>query len=188
MNDLQDYAFTRIGELLDIKGFQDVDDVLRAIDDLEDDFDAESYCPYYSQQDDVIREYETDFWQDAEEITSGKTYKATEWQEAKTDYAYAIAYCAFSQYFATAKQDLKDAIEEFASDAARELNFDDDLKIQVNTRCSHGWAAHDRELEDGTMIFESRQLDGCNGAERGINGIWVSCCFEPTAENTENNG
>lgn len=185
MKDIQQHAYDRISEILDFKGFQDADDVLNAIENLEDNFDAESYCPYYSQQDEVIRDYEDEFWRDAEEITGGKTYTATQWQEAKTDYAYAIAYLAFSHYFAIAKDELKEAIEEFIADVDREFSPDEEIRIQVNNSCLHGWAAHDRELSDGTMIFESRQLDGCNGMERDINGVWVSCCFEPNTKPDE---
>lgn len=182
MYDLEQHAYDRIAETIDIKGFQDPDDVLRAIDDLEEDFDAESYCPYYSQQDEVIRDYERDFGEEAEDICSGTEYKASDWQQAKTAYAYAIAYCAFTSYFYRAKEAIKESIEEFVDDVNRELEPTDEVQIQITTRCTYGWAAHDRELSDGTMIFESRQLDGSNGMERNINGIWVSTCFEPKKE------
>lgn len=183
--DLQVYAADRIGELLDVKGFADVDDVINEVENLEDDFDAESYCPYYSQQDEILRDYERDFGGDAEDIVGERTFKATEWQEAKTAYAYAVAYMAFSHYFAEAKTELVNGIREFADDVARELEFDGELKIQVTSRCSHGWAAHNRELADGTMVFESGQLDGCNGMEVKIGGVWVSCCIDPTTPKDE---
>lgn len=181
MNDLQRYASDRIGELLDVKGFADVDDVVSQVEDLEDDFDGESYCPYYHEQDEVISEYEQEFGDDAEDICGEQTYKASDWQRAKTAYAYAVAYTAFSHYFSQAKRELVEGVEEFRDDAARELGYDGEVLVCVNSSCLHGWAAHDRELVDGTMIFESRQLDGCNGMERKIGGVWVSCCIDPSA-------
>jgi len=39
------------------------------------------------------------------------------------------------------------------------------------------------------MVFESKQLDGCNGLAREIGGVWVSCCIDPsktTEEETAN--
>lgn len=181
--DMQVYAADRLGELLNVKGFADIDDVIQQVEDLEDDFDAESYCPYYSQQDEVIRDYESDFGREAEDITGDATYKAEDWQQAKTAYAYALAWVAHSHYFAEAKSELIDGLGEFADDVRRELDWDEDVHVQVSNSCQHGWASHDRELEDGTMIFESRQLDGCNGVDRKIGGVWVSCCINPDSEN-----
>lgn len=183
--DMQVYAQDRIGELLDVKGFADVDDVVSQIEDLEDDFDGDSYCPYYTQQDEVIRDYGRDFGDDAEDILGEQTYKATDWQRAKTAYAYAIAYTAFSSYFAEAKREFIEGIEEFADDVARELKFDGEVRVSLASSCALGWASHNRELEDGTMVFESRQLDGCNGMERKIGGVWVSCVIDPTANAEE---
>jgi hypothetical protein len=179
MRDLQIYAADRLSELLDIKGFVEVADAVSAIEDIEDDFDGDSYCPYYAQQDEVIRDYEAEFGSDAEDICGGVTYPAWEWQKAQTSYAYAIAYTAFSSYLAAAKDDLIEGLHEFESDIKSEFGAED-IRICVTSSSLHGWAAHDSELEDGTMIFESGQLDGCNGMERKIGSSWVSCCFDET--------
>lgn len=177
--DMQNYASTRLAELLDVRGFMKPYDVIRDIERLDDDFDGDSYCPYYSQQDEVIDELDREFGQQAEDMGGG-TYTAADWRKAKTEYAYALAWVAFSHYFEEAKRELIEGIEEFVEDAERELDVED-VQIQINYRCLHGWAAHDRELSDGTMIFESRQLDGCNGMERQIGNAWVSCCITPAA-------
>lgn len=182
---LKDRAESDFAELVAyaVKGFQSVRDAVSAVEDIEHEFDGDSVCPYYTQQSQVIDDYEREFGSEAEDVCdSGMTYKASEWQQAQTAYAYAVAYAAYSHYFETAKQELIDALEEFESDAQRELDTEETIDVQLSTSCSHGWAAHDRELSDGTMIFESRQLDGCNGMESNINGIWISCCFEPKTE------
>lgn len=161
------------------KGFMDSDDAISAIEDLEPEFDGDSYCPYYSQQVDVIDGYEREFGSEAEDLCDGgQTFKASEWQQAQTAYAYAVAFAAHNSYFETAKRELIEAAEEFAQDAVTELELDDTPQIQITMSCAHGWAAHDRELEDGTMIFESRQLDGCNGMARKIGSVWISCCVD----------
>jgi hypothetical protein len=185
LQDLKSYAEDALAEEVtnNISGFVDVSDATSRIEDLESDFDGDSYCPYYIQQDEVISRYERDFGSEAEDICDGgTTYKASEYQQAQTAYAYAIAYCGFSSYFAEAKQELIDALEEFETDAERELHtdtldMDDVVRVRLTGQCPHGWAAHDRELEDGTMVWESGQLDGCNGMARQVVGVWVSCCL-----------
>jgi hypothetical protein len=62
-----------------------------------------------------------------------------------------------------------------------ELDTDSD-RIELTQTCTLGWASHDRELADGTMIFESGQLDGCNGIARNVNGTWISSVISPKSE------
>lgn len=186
MRDMKEYAEIQLAEsvVYDVTGFLDVNDVVSAIEDIESEFDGDSYCPYYSQQDDVINDYEREFGNDAEDICGDKQYSATDWQQAKTAYAYAIAYTAFGYYFSEAKQELIDGIQEFIVDVDIELGtVNNTPHIQLNSSCTHGWASHDRELSDGTMVFESGQLDGSNGMERQIGSVWVSCCVDRATEN-----
>jgi hypothetical protein len=182
MRDLQKYAIDALAEAVTdaCKGFTTIDDATSEIEDQESKFDGDSYCPYYRQQVDVIADYESDFGNDATELTGDATYKAEDWQQAQTAYAYTIALVAHDFYFYTAKQELIDGLEEFGSDAVSELELDDTPQVKLSMTCIHGWASHDRELSDGTMVFESRQLDGCNGMERQIGGLWVSCCVDPS--------
>jgi hypothetical protein len=60
-----------------------------------------------------------------------------------------------------------------------------DQSIKETSKPAVSVAAHDREDEDGTMYFESGQLDGCNGLAREANGVWMSVCFTPTAPDTD---
>jgi hypothetical protein len=183
MKDIEAYANSRLAELLadEFKTFTDIDDVISHIEDVEDDFDGESYCPYYSQHEEIIRDYEDDFASEAEDLTSGKEYKAADYLNARADYAYALAWCAFSHYFQTAKDGLVEALEEFETNVQDVFPDVQDVRVLVTSRCTHGWASHDRELEDGTMIFESRQLDGSNGMESHCGSIWFSTCFDPAS-------
>jgi hypothetical protein len=174
MRDMQQYAQDRLAEL--------VSDAIQAVENEEGDFDAESYCPYYAQQVACINDYESDFGDDAEDICGDQTFKATEWQQAQTAYAYAIAYCAFSSHFADAKKELIEVLESFEDLAQSTLKTSEEIMVQLSMSCSLGWAAHNRELEDGTMVFESGQLDGCNGIELEVSGVWVSCVVNPSVE------
>jgi len=188
LQDLKGYEEDRLSEMVsdEIKGFMDVSDAVSEIEGFEPDFDGDSYCPYYSQQDEVISRYESNFGSEAEDICDGgQTYKASEYQQAATAYAYAIAYCGFNSYFQQSKEELIEALEDFESDATRELAADDDVQVQITSQCPHGWAAHDRELEDGTMVWESGQLDGCNGIAREIGGVWISCCISPSVKSED---
>jgi hypothetical protein len=182
LQDLKAYAETALMESLDLAGFMSADDIISEIERAEPDFDGDSYCPYYNQQDEVISRYESDFGQEAEDIAGEQTYKASEYQQALTAYAYAIAYIGFSQYLAEAKDELKQAVADFANDAALHLVLDEEPMIQVSSSCIHGWASHNRETADGLMIWESGQLDGCNGAAiKTDSGLWLSCCIERKA-------
>jgi len=178
--DLKQRATDQLGEEIayNITGWQDADDAARQIRDIEIDFDGDSVCPYYAQQDQIVNDYEREFGSEAEDITGGTEYKASDWQNAKTAYAYAIGYVAFSRYASEAREELAEAVEEFVSDTQSELELEDAPQIQFSTSCPHGWASHDRELSDGTMIFESGQLDGSNGTARDLGPVWVLTCIE----------
>jgi hypothetical protein len=156
------------------------DDLRHEIETLEHDFDFDSYAPYTHQETDVISELEKEYWQEAEDICGDKTYKATEWEEARRAYAGALAYTAYSSIWEQTKQDLIEAIEQFESDA-QDAGCDEP-NISLSLQCVHGWAAHDREDSDGTMYFVSGQLDGCNVLARQACGVWLSVCFVPSAE------
>ena len=184
MKDLKEYAQSQLAEQVSysVTGFNDIADTVSSIEDEEPEFDGDSYCPYYHEQADVIANYESEFGKDACEFDGEAKYKASEFQQAQTAYAYAVAQLGFDSFFNAAKQELIDAIEEFETDAQSQLETDQHILLQLSTACQHGWASHNRELSNGTMIFESRQLDGCNGMEREINGIYISCCIDPANE------
>ena len=181
---LSEYALTRLAEeLYDKQG--SASDLRHDIERLEHDFDFDSYAPYSHQEDDVISELEKEYWQDAEDICGDQTYKADEWEQARRAYASALAYTAYSSLWEQAKQELIEALETFESDAI-DAHCEDPL-ITLAGSCIHGWAAHDREDADGTMYFESGQLDGCNGlAKKTVGDLWMSVCFTPSKdENTD---
>jgi len=157
------------------------DDLRHEIERLEHDFDFDSFAPYSHEETDIISELEKEYWRDAEDICGETTYRATEWEEARRAYASALAYTAYSSIWEQTKQELIEAIEQFESDAMG--SGCDEPVISLSLSCVHGWASHDREDEGGTMFFESRQLDGCNGLAKQCSGVWLSVCFVPNAEN-----
>lgn len=153
-------------------------DLRHEIEQLDHDFDFDSFAPYSHEETDIINDLEKEYWRDAEDICGDKTYKATEWEEARRAYAGALAYTAYSAIWETTKQALIEAIEEFETDAL-DSDCPDTPVISLSLTCIHGWAAHDREDSDGTMYFVSGQLDGCNGLAREHDGVWMSVCFTP---------
>jgi hypothetical protein len=158
-------------------------DLRHEIETLDRDFDFDSFAPYTHQEADVINELEKEYWREAEDICGDKTYKATEWEEARRAYAGALAYTAYSSIWEQTKQELIEAIEQFESDA-QDVDCDDP-QISLALSCVHGWASHDREDSDGTMYFVSGQLDGCQGLARQFNGVWMSVCFTPDVNDAE---
>jgi len=182
MSDISERVQNDIAEQLSGKSGSSAD-LRHEIEHLDHDFDFDSFAPYTHQEDDVISELEKEYWRDAEDICGDKTYKATEWEEARRAYASALAYTAYSSLWEQTKQEFIEAIEQFESDA--QDSGCDDPQISLALSCIHGWASHDREDEDGTMYFESRQLDGCNGLARQFSGLWMSVCFTPNATEAE---
>lgn len=184
--DLEQYAQDAVADaLINEKGT--ADDLTHTIEQLEHDFDFDSFAPYTNQEDDILSDYEKDYYRDAEDILGDREYKATDWAEAKRAYVGAVAYCAYSSIFESAKSELTEAIEEFNDDAQNQMTADgieDEPEISISRTCPHGWAAHNREDSDGTMYWESRQLDGCNGVSRKVGEMWLSCTWTP-AEKTE---
>ena len=180
MSDIQEHASSDLAEQLSGKSGSAAD-LRHEIETLEHDFDFDSFAPYTHEETDIINDLEKEYWRDAEDIVGDKTYKATEWEEARRAYASALAYTAYSAIWEQTKQELIEAIEEFESDAL-DSKCPDTPDISLSLSCTHGWAAHDREDSDGTMYFESGQLDGCNGLARLFNGVWMSVCF--TSENS----
>ncbi len=181
MSDIQERASSDLAEQLSGKSGSAAD-LRHDIEQLEHDFDFDSFAPYTHEETDIINDLEKEYWRDAEDICGDKTYKATEWEEARRAYAGALAYTAYSSIWEQTKQELIEAVEQFESDA---IDFGcDEPVISLSLSCLHGWAAHNREDADGTMYFESRQLDGCNGLARQVSGVWMSVCFVP--EKTEN--
>lgn len=182
MSNIQEYAESRLAETLSGKSGS-ADDLRHEIETLEHDFDFDSFAPYRHEEDEVISELEKEYYRDAEDICGDKTYKATEWEEARRAYASALAYTAYSSLWEQSKQELIEAIEQFESDAT-DSDCSDPL-ITLALSCIHGWPAHNREDADGTMYFVSRQLDGCNGLARQFNGVWMSVCFTPESEDAK---
>ena len=176
MSDIQKCVENDLAELLSGKQGS-ADDLRHEIETQDHDFDSGSYLPYTQDVEDAINELEKEYWQDAEEICGDKQYKASEWAEARIAYAGALAYTAYSSLWEQTKQDLIEAIEQFESDAIDSGCSEPNISLSLT--CTHGWAAHDREDSDGTMYFESGQLDGCNGLAFQSNGVWMSVCFTP---------
>jgi len=180
MSDIRERVQNDLAEQISGKNGS-ADDLHHEIEGLEHDFDFDSFAPYSHEETDIISELEKEYWRDAEDILTDKTYKATEWEEARRAYASALAYTAYSSIWEQIKQELIEAIEQFESDAMG--SGCDEPVISLSLSCVHGWASHDREDKDGTMFFESRQLDGCNGLAKQCSGVWLSVCFVPNAEN-----
>lgn len=173
--DLEQYAEDRVTEELNgEKGTSE--DLTATIERLEHDFDFDSFAPYTSEEDDILSDYEKEHYQEAEELLGDRQYKATEWAEAKRAYVGAVAYAAFSSIFEQTKTDLTEAIEEFSSDAAELSGLDPEISISMT--CPHGWAAHNRE-NDGALIWESTQLDGCNATSKQIGELWLTHTWTP---------
>ena len=182
--DLEQYAQDAICEALNgEKGA--ADDLTVTVERLESDFDFDSFAPYTSEEDDILSDYESDHWQDAKDMLGDATYTADDWSAAKRAYVAAVAYCAHSSLFETAKSELTEALQEFSDEAQTLMDADaDEPVIEITMSCVHGWAPHDREDSDGTMYWEPGQLEGCKAICRKVGELWLTCTWTPTGTNS----
>jgi hypothetical protein len=177
MRDLEQYAADELAEQFAGKKGSAAD-LVSEIEDADHAFDFDSYAPYTAQEDEILSDYDRECWREADELADGgQEYKPSQWAEAKRHYVSCLAYAAFSALFESAKSELSERVTEFADYLTTEYEIEPE--ITISTRCPHGWASHTREIEDGTMLFESGQLDGCNGACVEVGGCWLSACWTP---------
>ena len=140
--------------------------------------EADSAVIYHTDALDIIRQYENhDAAPDQDE--SGAEYRADQWQEAATAWAYQIARAVIEH---AARRHLLDAAAAMSEvlDMAPE---DAGPTPALDTECPHGWAPHDAEedKQSGTLyLWESAQLDGLNGASIKVHGLdlWISATWE----------
>jgi hypothetical protein len=179
--DLEQYAKDEVSEALSGENGS-AEDLTAAVERLDQNFDFDSFAPYTSEEDDILSDYEKEHWQEAEELLGDRQYKATEWAEAKRAYVGAVAYAAFSSIFEQTKTELTEAIEEFSTEAAELSGLVPE--ITISKACPHGWAAHNRE-DDGSLIWESCQLDGCNAISRQVGELWLTHTWTPQPDTDE---
>ena len=133
---------------------------------------ADSVCTYNSDCMNIISDYEREA-DGAEEMTSGQTYEAADWQQAMCAYAYAVAYTVISQNVHSLIDDIEQAADDLR-DAAEAHGLEAPADPRVSSDCPHGWAAHDREDEKGTCFWTESKLEGCRAVARKVAGIWLS--------------
>lgn len=181
---MEEYAASAFREAVtnEVNGSQTAADIARAVEDVEPDFDGDSYCPYYSQHEEVISRYEDDFG-NAADVDDGTMYRAREYAEARSAYAYGIAFEAFWHYLAVAKKSVIDGVSNLEIDA-QEAGCTDP-EFQVTSDCPHGWVAHTREDEDGTMFWENGVVEERNAVSRKIGGIWFTATWTPNEQTHE---
>lgn len=160
------------------------------------DFDAgsirDSFEPselvYYSEADDVINRHESDYGDDAADICSGVEYAACDWLQAKMAYANALNYCAEHAELAEALETTESEISEFDDACQSIAGWDDSAKVEFSLECPHGWAVHNRETDDGCLIWSNEpryynpellegELLACS--KKLSCGVWVSATCKP---------
>ena len=180
--DLDDTALDCIADA--IYGMTELD--LRALRDGAEDMAssaAENACIYYSNCMDIISEYEREA-DGAEDMTSGQTYEAADWQQAMCAYAYAVAYTVIAQNVHNLLEEIEEAADDLR-DAAEAHGLEDPTDPRISSDCPHGWAVHDREDAAGTCFWTEGNLEGCRAVARKVAGIWLSYTWTPEKEEEE---
>lgn len=141
---------------------------------------ADSACTYTIACLDIISKYEREA-DGAEDMTSGQTYEAADWQQAMCAYAYAVAYTVIRRNVHNLLEEIEEAADDLR-DAAEAHGLEDPADPRISRDCPHGWAAHDREDEAGTCFWTESKLEGCRAVARKVAGIWLSYTWTPEKE------
>lgn len=157
---------------------------------------AESRLIYAADEQRVIDEYETHEYApdtaDIDESAGSMTYSASQWQEARSAYAHAIAVAVLERLLEEAVEHIEESAGLLPVIAAR-LGADPDEAegaLTVWQENPHGWAAHSAEGEDEETglyyyAFTHGQLDGLNGVATEVEGAWLSIVWSPTTKEEE---
>ena len=151
---------------------------------------ASNACIYYSDCIDIIGRYESqvsgDFVDD-----EGPQFSASEWLQAATVYAQAIALEFIHNQAREELETLTEAIDLVKAEVER-LGGDVDL-VTIHGQ-DHGWAAHNYETADGVMIWSDEDtpysynpelLDGdLFAVQFDFEGVHISACWAPEAVTT----
>lgn len=139
--------------------------------------EAESACIYHHHCDQIISDYEREY--PGEDM--GGTFTAAQWEEARTAYAYGVAYAALSSMIDAGLQKIEEAADELDGLMRDEYPDAPDVQMQIGRDCPHGWAPHDHEDSDGTHHWYPRELEGCHAIAREVAGVWLSYTWTPEA-------
>jgi len=150
---------------------------------------ADRACIYFSECEKIIDEYETHHYADPDSYGADEgEFSASQWRDAMQRYAYFIAVSVLERLLHDALDEIEEAAEELV-DTINELRGDEEgqpghdepievANLKASIDCPYGWAAHSRELSDGTHIWEHGQLDGLNGAAVVSTGVWLYVAWE----------
>lgn len=152
--------------------------------------DAENACTYTHHCRQIIDDYEREYGSEAEDICDGgQTYKASEFQDAMVAYANAVAYCALGAKVSAILDAVDEAAEELVALLSEHDQSIDSTDLVMSSQCPNGWAAHDSEEADGSCLWVSKQLEGCNAIARDVGPFWLSYTWTPEEpEETEGDG
>lgn len=164
-------------------------DIEKLRDDARDAVgtEAESACTYTNVCREIISRYDSEV-DDSEidDITSGQTFTAGQWQEAMIAYANAVAYVYIGQLVEESINEIEEAAEHLVEEGQAWGSDDIDMdSLRVSNSCPHGWAVHDKEDSDGVCYWSEGHLEGCRAVAIKSNGIWLSYTWTPEAEETE---
>ena len=157
----------------------DLDELRDGISDRAHE-EADNACIYYHQAQTIIQDYESQAGLNESEL--GGEYRADQWQEAMTAWAYEIASAVLYDESVKALSEIEEYADALCAAVAEcdenESPDPDDLRVSVD--CPHGWAAHDKESA-GICYWISRQIDGCNALAVNAGPFWLSYTWEITA-------
>lgn len=189
--DLHDYAldlFTPNATGIDL---YDIDAMRDAAIDLTHQTADDLVSSSYANAESIIDRYEREAG-DVEDF--GQSFKASEYLQAMTAYAYAVATAVLWSEIADIESDLETARESLGDEWGRlypdaDCLADCDIRV-TGAECPYGWAAHDYENDtsDGkssVMVWKSGQLDGGNGMAVQCGRIWLYVGWTGTPENSE---
>lgn len=183
--DLEERAASMLGELIDEQDTFDAAALEDAIQERAHE-EADNCVIYHHWADQIIQDYERHVAAPNESELGGE-YRADQHQEASRAWAYEIACAVLNSEAAEALEGVKEDADTLCDAIA---NQDDDQapdpsELRVSLSCPHGWAAHDKEDDDGTHYWISGQIDGCHALAIDAGPFWLSYTWTPEPKDAD---
>lgn len=181
--DLEDRAANAVGELALQQKYFDIDALRDEIGDRAHE-EAENACIYTHHCLTLLQDYESRPEVPRESEIGGE-YRADQWSEAMTAWAYEVAaavlYSEMSEAV-TALEETRDALlDALGNEPSLADETPEESDLRVSYECPHGWAPHDKEDVDGIHYWSEPHLKGRRAlaVKDPKTGVWLSYTWTP---------
>lgn len=181
--DLEDLAAIAVGEIAAQQKSLDIDSLRDEASDRAHE-EADNACIYTHHCLTLLQDYESRP-EAPNESDMGGEFRADQWSEAMTAWAYEVAAAVLNSEMSEAVDALEETRDALLAALGEEPSLQDDMPeesdLRVSFDCPHGWAPHDREDADGICYWSEPHLEGCRAlaVKDPKTGVWLSYTWTP---------